>query len=162
MTIPPNILWPKLIGCESILLKSATNETLGEITGTEARALALHGLVEGYCTQPEGRVRYVRHLHSNAQMPKPEIEKRPDAPERHKSRAGSILIRTGLGVYRERLNQVFCSDSTLERHDHRVVIGEGEQQGWCFTFCGQGGRRQGGTLGVSARKPDLEQLDARV
>ena len=80
--------------------------------------------------------------------------------ESHVESSGSVLARTAMGAYRERLNQVFCSDSTLDRHDHRVVVGEGEQQGWCFTFCGQGSRGASGTLGVSARKPDLEQLDA--
>ena len=133
MTIPPKTLWSRLINCESITLKSAANIFLGSITGAEARALALHGLVEGYARKIDGPVRYVRHLAATAQQPEHDIQYGYQAEEIYKSSSGAFA-QTNMGVVREYLNEAIVG---VDRADRRVVVAEGQQQGWCYALSPQ-------------------------
>ena len=126
MTIPASKLWAKLWQCEAIDLRKADNSFEANISGTDARAYALIGLVEGVAT-PSGRVRYVRRLERVAN---PELASAPVA-ENYKPSASHPIAQTKMGVHHEYLNQAVVE---IDRNDRRVVVGEGMSMGWTHTL----------------------------
>jgi hypothetical protein len=124
MTIPASKLWAKLWQCEAIDLRRADGTFEGNISGTDARAYALIGLVEGVAT-PSGRVKYVRRL---THVVNPEIASAPIAENYTPSKSGPIA-QTNMGVHHEYLCQAIVE---LDRNDRRVVVGEGGAMGWTY------------------------------
>ena len=122
MTIPASKLWAKLWQCEAIDLRRADGTFEGNISGTDARAYALIGLVEGVAT-PSGRVKYVRRL---THVVNPELASAPIA-ENYTPSPSHPIAQTRMGVHREYLNQAIVG---LDRNDRRVVVGEGGAMGW--------------------------------
>ena len=123
MTIPPSKLWARLWNCDAIDLRKIDNSFEANISGTDARAYALAGLVEGIAT-PGGRIRYVRRL---ARAAKAEIQP-VHAPEpNHKPSSASVVTQTNMGVVKEYLSEAIVG---LDSADRRVVIGEGKMRGW--------------------------------
>jgi hypothetical protein len=135
-TIPPKTLWSRLTLCEAIGLRDCHSVFLRSISGTEARAMAMHGLIEGFVssTKPKARIKYVRLLDARAQQPECDVRKSPDVEQVYKPKAASVLAATRMGVYRETLNEALVDVEMAPEGPFRKANGEGMVHGWCYAF----------------------------
>ena len=145
MTIPGSKLWSLLWQCETIDLRSVDNAFESNISGTDARALALSGVIEGVCVNSGKRVRYVRWVRGTA-MPSVNTHKTKEevrAEEVYQSSA-TAFARTNMGVYKQPLNEPIIE---REFEDDPHVIGAGAVFAHAYAFCSLS-RQEGRLVGL--------------
>jgi hypothetical protein len=123
MTIPPKTLWSRLLACESVRLKNDQGDFVAVISGSEARTLAGHGLIEGVVSRPGGPVRFVRYLNARAKTVDDAMFRiGKAAPEVYESHS-TAFCRDNLRVYHEAVCQPIIRRD-FSGDDHPVVDGE--------------------------------------
>jgi hypothetical protein len=116
---------------EMIDLRGADKVHERRIPRAEAQAMARAGLIEGICNKMDSPLKYVRRLSVVASEQATEGALLPPRePESH----STAFCRPNMGVVREPVNQAIVA---LDRNDKRVVVGEGEQIGYCYALVAQ-------------------------
>jgi hypothetical protein len=132
MTIPSGKLFGLLIQCEKIALRTADNKFDQIVSGSDARGLALSGLVEGVANRLDGPVRYIRWLRGTG-MPTAEAKARAVtryAEEVYQSTCTAVT-KAHLGVYYQPIHQAVVQ---RQFEDEPVVVSEGEIIGHVYAF----------------------------
>jgi acetyl-CoA carboxylase beta subunit len=133
MRIPANKLLEYIEPGMELPLRTATfMPAHSALPYTDVLAYVYRNVVEGVATA-SGKIRYLRLL-SAEELRAMAADTEDAQEEQHRATAASsVIAQVRIGAYRQRLNEAVV----VERLGHRVVVAEGELNGYCWTHCGR-------------------------